>query len=636
MKHSIATVSLSGTLPEKIRAIAGTGFDGIEIFENDLLYFDGTPSDIRKMCADAGLEIMLYQPFRDFEGGPRGRVAQQIERAKRKFALMNELGTNRILVCSNVSPNVLANDDAIASDFYLLAEAAKEFGIQVGYEALAWGSYVNSYRHVWKIVQAVNHPNLGIILDSFHTFSINDDLSQLADIPSEKITFVQIADAPRMKMDVLEWSRHYRNFPGQGSFDIAAFMAPLLANGYQGPLSLEIFNDHFRAVNGVSTTSDARTSLFYLEEQTAALLKRNHQRLPENTPLFTPPALPQFEGIEFVEFAVDEEAAQSLAHILYNFGFQAAGRHKSKNVMLYRQGNINIILNAEPDSLAEGFFTAHGTSMCALAYRVSDAQALYQRADAYGCYSFEGQTGNNEKHIAAVRSPNGSLQYFIDSDIYPIDFNLNHSSNTATHLHNIDHLALGMTSDRLDSWTLYLRSIFGFVAEANQTMTDPYGLINSRVLHSPTKDIRIVLNASDAPDTQVARSMAHYKGSGLQHLAFATHDIFATIKQLRANGAALLDIPANYYDDLQARFDLDDDFIARLREHHLLYDTDGKGGEFLHVYSPVIDHRFFFEVVQRIGAYDGYGAANAAVRLMAQDKYLKQQHCLNEPLSSWE
>lgn len=628
MKHSIATVSLSGTLPEKLRAIAGVGFDGVEIFENDLLYFDGSPSDVRKMCEDLGLEIMLFQPFRDFEGGSRGRLAQQLERAERKFELMHELGTNRILVCSNVQPTTIHNDDIVAGDLYALGEVAKKHDVLVGYEALAWGHYVNSYRHAWKLVQAANHSNVGIILDSFHTLSINDDLSELANIPADKIVFVQLADAPLMKMDVLEWSRHYRNFPGQGNFNLPAFLAPILASGYQGALSLEIFNDHFRAANGVATTSDARSSLFYLEEQTARLLqlKGNVQAA---SGLFLPPSPPQYHDTEFVEFAVDKEAEQRLGAILETFGFEATGQHKSKDVTLYQQGDINLILNSQPDTLAEGFFNSHGTSVCAAAYRVDNAKQLYQRADAYGCYLYEGQVGPNEKHIPAIRAPHGGLQYFVDSDIYSVDFNVQPCKQPAL-MTRIDHIALGIPAERIDGWTLHYRAIFGFRHDADLSLPDPYGLMKSRLVRSENGAIRIPLNASDNQNTVVSRSMANYKGSGVQHIAFTSDDIFATVRTLRTKGAQLLDIPENYYDDLQARFDLDDAFVAQLREHHMLYDTDGKGGEFLHVYSQIIEGRFFFEVIQRIGGYDAYGAANTPVRLVAQDLHWKKTQAFPE------
>ena len=622
MKHSIATVSLSGTLPEKLQAIAAAGFDGVEIFENDLLYFSGSPADIRQMCADLNLEIMLFQPFRDFEGGPRGRLDRQLDRARRKFELMAELGTNRLLVCSNVSPSTSRDNKLIAEDLHRLAECAAEHDMLVGYEALAWGAHVYSYRHAWQLVQAVDHPNLGIILDSFHTLSIEDDLSALAQIPPEKIVFVQLADAPKMKMDVLEWSRHYRNFPGQGELDVAAFMKPLIANGYHGPLSLEVFNDKFRAAPGTATTRDARASLFYLEEQVGRQLQAEKQPRPAD--LFHPPQPPEYRGMEFIEFAVNDESAENLGAVLEQYGFYRTGEHKTKNVQLYQQGDIRLILNAEPDSLADAFYAAHGTSVCATAYTVANARQLYDRAVGYGCKIYEGKVGPNERHILAVRAPNGSLQYFVDSNIYDADFTLT-PQNGESLLGRIDHAAFGMTPDAVESWTLHFRAIFGFQIEADMTLADPYGLMKSRVVRSDNGRVRHPLNVSSDQNTVLSRSVATYKGTGLQHIAFSCDDIFSTVKKLRTNGARLLDVPENYYDDLQARFGLDDEFTDRLREHHLLYDADANGGEFLHVYSEPVEERFFFEVIQRINGYDQYGAANTPVRLMAQDLYWKRQ-----------
>lgn len=622
MKHSIATVSLSGTLPEKLKAISAAGFDGVEIFENDLLYFDGTPAEVRSMCADLGLEIMLFQPFRDFEGGPRDRLGRQLERAARKFDLMHELGTRRILVCSNVSPASSRDDAVLESDLHALAELAAGHEIQVGYEALAWGAWVNSYRHVWKLVQAVNHPNLGVILDSFHTLAINDDLVGLGEIPPGKIVFIQLADAPRMRMDVLEWSRHYRNFPGQGELDVTAFITPILANGYAGPLSLEIFNDGFRAAPGVTTAADARCSLFHLEELAARQLAAEGRRAA--APLFLPPSPAEYEGFEFLEFAVDAPRSDAMSELLTRFGFQQCGAHRTKDVLLFQQGDINLILNAEPDSFADAFHTTHGTSLCAVAYRVSDAAQQHRRALDYGCLMYEGKVGPNERHIPAVRSPNGALQYFVDDEIYDADFFFKPFEGEPL-LKRIDHIVLGIPAERMDTWTLHLRAIFGFVPEADLTLPDPYGLMKSRVLHSANGQIRIPLNVSENQNTVLARSVAAYKGAGLLHVAFSTDDIFAAVKHLRTNGAELLDIPENYYDDLQARFGLDDAFTDQLRAHEVLYDADGQGGEFLHVYTVLIENRFFFEIVQRKGGYDQYGAPNTPVRLVAQDLYLKRQ-----------
>ncbi|MDN0075170.1 TIM barrel protein [Crenobacter sp. SG2303] len=641
MQHSIATVSLSGTLPEKLEAIAAAGFDGVEIFENDLLYFDGSPRDAKRICDDLGLKIMLFQPFRDFEGGRRDKLQHNLDRAERKFDLMQELGTDRILVCSSVQPDVIRDDALIADDFAKLAERAAKRDILVGYEALAWGRYVNSYRHVWDIVKAVDHPNLGIILDSFHTLSINDDLSTLAEIPGDKIVFLQLADAPLMAMDVMEWSRHFRCFPGQGEFDLASFLGPILKNGYKGPLSLEIFNDGFRAAPTRITAADGLRSLLYLEETTRKALESSNKaedaRVAET--LFAPPPPVRYDGVEFLEFAVDDAAARRLASWFDKLGFAHTGTHKSKNVSLYSQGGVNLILNAEPDSFAHAFFVAHGPSLCAAAFRVDDSRAALERAKLYKSRSFESRVGPNERQIPAVRAPDGSLQYLVDPGedgrtIYDSDFDpVETKSPQAALLTGIDHFALGLPAETLDTWILFFRAVYGFTTEHEWVLPDPYGLVKSRVVRSPDGAIRVPLNISENRNTAIARSVSTYRGSGLQHVAFATGDIFAAVAAAREAGLPLLEIPRNYYDDLAARFDLDPDFIERLAEANILYDRDPNGGELLHVYTEPFEERFFFEIIERHHGYEQYGAANVAVRLAAQAQSRARQQSRHAPWS---
>ncbi len=171
MKTSIATVSISGDLQEKLAAVAAAGFDGIEIFENDFLTFDGSPKEVGRMVRDHGLEIMLFQPFRDFEGLPEPHRQRAFDRAERKFDLMLELGTDLVLICSSVSPHALGGIDRAASDLRELGDRAQKRGLRVGYEALAWGRHVNDHRDAWEIVRRASHPNVGLILDSFHTLA---------------------------------------------------------------------------------------------------------------------------------------------------------------------------------------------------------------------------------------------------------------------------------------------------------------------------------------------------------------------------------------------------------------------------------------------------------------------------------
>ena len=619
MHRSIATVSLSGTLPEKLEAIAAAGFDGVEIFENDLLYYGGSPRDVRKLAADLGLAITLFQPFRDFEGCRRDRLARNLDRAERKFDLMQELGTDLVLVCSNVAADSTGDRDILVDDLRQLAERAGARGLRIGYEALAWGRHVNTWQQVWDIVRAADHPSLGVLLDSFHTLSLKGDPSAIAEIPGDKIFFVQMADAPLLNMDVLEWSRHFRCFPGQGDFDLPGFLAPILKSGYRGPLSLEIFNDGFRAAPPRSTAVDGHRSLLYLEEKTRLLLEAQHQPVEPGV-LFAPPPASRYDGIEFLEFAVDGELGAQLGHWLTRLGFAETGRHRSKNVSLLRQGDINLVLNAEPYSFAHSFFEAHGPSLCATALRVRDGQQALERASQYGGQPYRSLIGPNEREIPAVRAPDGSLIYLAARDaeghsIYETDFELKPGSETGV-LKRIDHVAMALPAEGMDSWVLFYKSLFDFEADDEVVLPDPYGLVKSRALRSRCGSIRLPLNISENRNTAIARSLSTYRGSGVHHIAFECDDIFAAVEQAKEAGVPLLDIPMNYYDDLAARFDFDDEFLSQLAYYNILYDRDAQGGELFHVYTEPFAERFFFEILQRKD-YAGYGAANVAVRLAA-------------------
>jgi 4-hydroxyphenylpyruvate dioxygenase len=257
---------MSGTLPEKLEAIAAAGFNGIELFENDFIGFNGSAADLRSMVAGLGLSIDLYQPFRDFEAMPEPLFRKSLERAERKFDVMQALGVSLMLCCSNTSP--LAQDDQMlaAAQLHELAERACRRGLRVGFEALAWGRHTRYYRQAWSIVEKAGHPSLGLILDSFHTLSLQDDPSAIADIPGDRIFFLQMADAPKLSMDVIQWARHHRNFPGQGELDVEGFFLQTLLSGYAGPLSLEIFNDVFREASNRRIAVDAMRSLRYLRK----------------------------------------------------------------------------------------------------------------------------------------------------------------------------------------------------------------------------------------------------------------------------------------------------------------------------------------------------------------------------------
>lgn len=636
MRHAIATVSLSGMLREKLEAIAAARFDGVEIFENDLLQFNGSPRDVRRLCEDLGLSIDLFQPFRDFEGVNPAQLQRNLDRAERKFDLMQELGTDLVLVCSNVQPGIATDPDLLAGQMRLLAERAARRGLRIGYEALAWGTTVHRFAQAWEVVRRADHPHLGLILDSFHTLALKDDWRAIAALPGDRIFFVQLADAPWVSTDPLTHSRHYRCFPGQGDFEVAGFLGAVLDAGYTGPISLEVFNDEFRAAPARANAGDAKRSLLWLEEQVRAMPTLGEPTLTHGqshrVPLLDPPPPPVLHGWSFVEFAVDGPTAERLRGFLRSTGFMRIGHHRSKQVELWGQGEVRIVLNGDDDSFARSYFELHGTSACAVALATDNAAAALARAEALGCTRVGGRVGANELTIPAVRAPDGSLVYFFDvhrggSHGFEADFVLDDASAGDGPLGDgarIDHMAQVIPAGHVERWLLFYRAVLGLQPKGQAVLHDPYGVIRSRPLESTNATVRYALNVSERDRTAVARSVGRFGGAGVHHIAIAVADAVASARALRAGGATLLPIPANYYDDLAARHGLDEAEVAQWREAGLLYERDAAGGEFLHTYTVPFDDRFFFEIVERRHGYGGYGATDAPVRLAALAQWQRE------------
>jgi 4-hydroxyphenylpyruvate dioxygenase len=622
MITSIATVSIGGDLKEKLAAIAAAGFDGVEIFENDFLAFHGTPAEVGRMIRDHGLAITLFQPFRDFEGMPEPQRARAFDRAERKFDLMQDLGTDLMLICSNVSPLSLGGIDRAAADFRELGERAAKRGLRVGYEALAWGRQINDHRDAWEIVRRADHPNIGLILDSFHTLARKIDVASIRAIPGDRIFIVQLADAPLIDMDLLYWSRHFRNMPGEGDLPVADFMRAVAATGYNGPLSLEIFNDQFRGGSPKSLSIDGRRSLIYLMDQ----VKRSEPGIAINVPEM--PDRITVNGVEFIEFAANEAEAQELAGLLTTMGFSEAARHKNKDVTLYRQGGINIVINTEKEGLAHSAYIVHGTTAYAMGLKVEDAAATVARARALGADPFEQRPGPGELAIPAIRGVGGGVIYFIDgkSDlarVWEIEFEpVGDGAATDTGLLAIDHVAQTMNYEEMLTWLLFYTSIFRTRKAPMVDVIDPSGLIRSQAIENEEGTLRLTLNGAENRKTLAGHFIAESFGSSVQHIAFTTSDILAVAEAMQASGFTPLSISPNYYDDLEARFGLDPALADRLRAENILYDRD-EHGEFFQLYSRNYGEGFFFEIVERKGGYKGYGAPNAVFRIAAQKRQIR-------------
>lgn len=588
MRTSIATVSLSGSLTEKLTAASRAGFDGVEIFENDLLASPLTPEEIRARCADLGLTVDLYQPMRDIEAVPADEFARGLRRARHKFELMRRLGADTVLVCSSVHP-LAVDDDALAA-YHLrqLADLAQEFGIRVAYEALAWGRHVSTYDHAWRIVEAADHPALGTCLDSFHILSRGSDPKGIEDIPGEKIFFLQLADAPLLAMDVLQWSRHYRCFPGQGGFDVAGLVRHVLRTGYDGPLSLEVFNDVFRQAEAGPTAVDAHRSLLVLQETVGVA---------------APPAPVVPTGVAFAELVTPD--AEPVSAVLGALGFARTARHRSKPVDLWQQGEARILVNTS------GAARRDGTGLAAIGLESPDPTGAARRAEALLAPVLPRRRAPEDAPLDAVAAPDGTELFFCATQQHELpnwraDFTDVEHQPRAAGVHAIDHLALTQPWHHFDEATLFHRSVLGLQAQESVDVADPYGLMRSRAVTNADGSVRIALSVGAAPTDDTVHA---------QHIALATNDVAAAARRFRDAGGRLLPIPANYYDDLAARFEFPDGELETYRELGILYDRDAHG-EFRHCYTVTVG-RVFFELVQRDG-YRGYGAQNAPVRLAAQ------------------
>ncbi|WP_104526290.1 sugar phosphate isomerase/epimerase and 4-hydroxyphenylpyruvate domain-containing protein [Blastococcus atacamensis] len=601
VRRSVATVCLSGTLEDKLAAAAAAGFDGIEVFEPDLIASSWSPREIARRCADLGLTIDLYQPFRDLDSTDPDRFARNLRRADRKFDVMEQLGVDTILVCSSVSDDAVEDPDRLAEQLATAASRAGERGLRLAYEALAWGRHVSTWEASWEPVRRADSPALGLCLDSFHVLSRGGDPTGFAQVPADKLFFLQLADAPRLQMDVLQWSRHHRLFPGQGAFDLPEFLRCLLAAGYTGPLSLEVFNDVFRQSDPWRTAVDAMRSLVWLEEALGAVW-------PESG-LTVPPPAPELTGHSFVELGVDGVSGPQVGSALAALGFAHTGQHRSKPVQLWEQGTARVLLNASVTRPA----AAGVAAVSALGLESEDPGRSAARAQAVRAPILPRTRGADEADLSAVEAPDGTQIFFTRTGPggWPADFLSTGTTAPGTGVLAIDHIGLTQPFDAFDEAGLFYRAVLGLEPHAVAEVAAPYGLIRTRSVTDTSRRVRLALSVS------ALRRGGWTPGvPDPQYVALATDDIVGTVARMREAGAPLLPLPANYADDLDARFDLPPDLLAAIREHGLMYEEDGQGG-YLHAATAVLGDRVFFEVVQRLRGYDGYGSTDLPVRMAA-------------------
>ncbi|MBT5265562.1 MAG: 4-hydroxyphenylpyruvate dioxygenase [Rhodospirillaceae bacterium] len=333
------------------------------------------------------------------------------------------------------------------------------------------------------------------------------------------------------------------------------------------------------------------------------------------------------DGFEFIEYAAPDPAA--LGALFEAMGFAAVARHRSKDVTLYRQGEVNFIINAEPDSFAQSFAKVHGPCVCAIAFRVHDAAAAYERAVALGARPYQASVGPMELNIPAIRGIGDSLIYLVDrygdQSIYDVDFvpvEGAEVSASGTGLVMIDHLTHNVHRGRMDLWGSFYEDLFNFKELRFFDIEGKLTGLRSRAMTSPCGKIRIPINESSDDKSQIEEYLAAYHGEGIQHIALSTEDIVATVDRLVSAGVQFMDPPpAAYYDNLDERLPGHDEDVAELANRGILLDGGPEGGLLLQIFTETVIGPIFFEIIQRKGD-EGFGEGNfkALFESMEQDQ----------------
>jgi 4-hydroxyphenylpyruvate dioxygenase len=346
------------------------------------------------------------------------------------------------------------------------------------------------------------------------------------------------------------------------------------------------------------------------------------------------------DGFEFIEYTAPDTA--ELGRLFESMGFSRIARHRSKDVSLYRQGNINFVVNAEPNSLAQRFARDHGPSVCAMAFRVRDAAQALRLAVAAGAREIKGTVGPMELNIPAIEGIGGSLIYLVERgagpSIYDIDFRMEPGADpvvSGVGLVDIDHLTHNVGKGRMDHFYDFYRRVFNFREHQFFDITGEYTGLTSRALSAPCGKIRIPINESKFAEgseqvDQIQEFIQQYRGEGIQHVALSTDDIFATWDRLRANGLVFMTPPPDtYYEMLEERVPGHGQTIEELRRRGIL--LDGANGRFLlQIFTRTMIGPIFFEIIDRRGD-DGFGQGNFRALFVSMERDQIRRGVLKTP-----
>ena len=605
----LATGLLPGGLSAKIEAVKGAGFGGLTLNEADVLGYRGTAAEIVADLAEKGLELHAFETsltlddlLHTDQGSFEARLAQ-------KLGLCQALNSPVLVMKAGLSSAGAKR----RPDLSALSRQAASHGVRIALEAIPNAAVYKAEADILAVLHDDPSPWVGLCLNTAHCLRDGAQSARLRDIPGEAVFHIHLMDTPAGRPEETL-------LPGQGDLNLSGVVRVLVRAGYAGPWTVGL-NGNPGAGRLETLAHDGYRSL-------VALLDELAQREPALTPprAGLPPRVYPM-GLEYVEFAVDKAAKDVLTRQLEALCFRLERRHVAKDVELWRQGSVNIVVNTAVNGQALRVVEKHGPGVSEIGLRVTNAAQTVARATALGAPSYAKPVGAGELDIPAIKGVGGSVVHFIDeqSDLHRVwDIEFDPVPKTAARqpsgLRRIDHLAQTMRLDEMQSWLTYYTSTFDLEKTPITDVADPSGPVLSQALSSPAGEIRLNLNGAAEQRTFAGSFLERGSGAGVQHIAFATDDIFETTARLRETGLRPLAISDNYYDDLQARFGLPETLVERMREASILYDRED-GSEYFQLYCEPILSGFFFEVIERRGGYQGYGARNAPVRLAAQSQH---------------
>ncbi len=321
------------------------------------------------------------------------------------------------------------------------------------------------------------------------------------------------------------------------------------------------------------------------------------------------------DGFEFVEYTAPDVA--QLHTLFERMGFRAVARHRSKAVTLYRQGEVNFVVNAEPESHGSRFARAHGPSACAMAFRVKDAAYAYKKLLELGATPFRNQVGPMELNIPAIEGIGGSVIYLVDRygdrSIYDVDFVPTDPARGFLHegagLAEIDHVTHNVFRGNMEKWAGFYERLFNFREIRYFDIEGKLTGLKSRAMTSPDGKIRIPINESSDDKSQIEEYLHAYHGEGIQHIALGTNDIYKSVESLRAKGVVFQDTPDTYYERIDNRLKGHGEDVDRMKRDRILIDGGQDLGLLLQIFTQNAIGPIFFELIQRKGN-EGFGEGN--------------------------